>query len=126
MAEREVKIGLISYKAADGSLRDGFYGETVDVHGDDVKRFDAANKYLPTGDCTPPPAPLNRVDASAGSSPAEADGKPARRRKNTAPAKPSSTSESARAAWVEYANAQGAQGDFEGVSVKEIAEMFSE
>ena len=48
MAERDVRIGLATFRRADGpddSPVWGFalYGETVDVHKDDLERFDRLN-----------------------------------------------------------------------------------
>jgi hypothetical protein len=50
MPKRTVKIGLATYRNADGVVGAiGFQGEEVDVHSDDVKRFDELNEQ-PGGD----------------------------------------------------------------------------
>lgn len=50
MAKRTVKIGLMTYTNADGVAGTvGFQGDEVDVHADDVKRFDELN-VQPGGD----------------------------------------------------------------------------
>lgn len=50
MAKRTVKTGLATYRAADGQFGVvGFQGDEVDVHADDVKRFDELN-VQPGGD----------------------------------------------------------------------------
>lgn len=50
MAKRTVKTGLATYRNADGQFGVvGFQGDEVDVHSDDVKRFDELN-VQPGGD----------------------------------------------------------------------------
>ncbi len=61
MAARTVRIGVIAYRRKDmdhiGAW--GFHGEKVDVHGDDVERFDSLN-VTPDAD-----APAVTPDADA-------------------------------------------------------------
>ena len=42
-----MKIGLATYTDADGVRRIGVAGEEVDVHADDLKRFDGLNGGAP-------------------------------------------------------------------------------
>jgi hypothetical protein len=50
MAEREVKLGLMTYMDEQGRAgRIGFQGDTVKVHEDDLARFDELN-VQPGGD----------------------------------------------------------------------------
>lgn len=50
MPKRTVKTGLATYRDADGQYGAvGFRGDEVDVHPDDVKRFDELNEN-PGGD----------------------------------------------------------------------------
>lgn len=58
MAEREVKVGVATYMAATSSAKEpvwlfGLAGQTVDVHDDDLERFDRLN-----GPAATPPVPL--------------------------------------------------------------------
>ncbi len=46
MPKREVQQTLASYRRADGSMGYALAGEVVDVHADDVKRFDEANGII--------------------------------------------------------------------------------
>lgn len=41
MTKRTVVIGMVTYIDADGARRIGVAGEQVDVHADDLERFDA-------------------------------------------------------------------------------------
>jgi hypothetical protein len=43
MTERRVTIGLVTYTDVSGARRIGQQGETVQVHADDVERFDTVN-----------------------------------------------------------------------------------
>lgn len=43
MPKRTIKIGLASYLNADGLEQFGLFGAEVDVHPDDVERFDRLN-----------------------------------------------------------------------------------
>ena len=43
MTERLIHIGVASYRNPDGLNRFGMQGETVDVHPDDLERFDRLN-----------------------------------------------------------------------------------
>jgi len=61
MAEREVKVGLASFRRADAPSDTevfgfGLLGQTVDVHGDDLERFDRLN-----GPSAAPTVPLPTV-----------------------------------------------------------------
>jgi hypothetical protein len=47
MTKREVAIGMATYTDVDGARRIGLAGEQVDVHADDVARFDAVNGTAP-------------------------------------------------------------------------------
>lgn len=40
MAKRTIRTGIGSYQRPDGIWTHGFLGDEVDVHGDDVERFD--------------------------------------------------------------------------------------
>ncbi len=69
MAKRTVKTGLATYVNAKGDAGCiGFQGEEVDVHADDVERFDSLNEQ-PGGD-DPYPAeqrfPVSLVSPAAG------------------------------------------------------------
>lgn len=44
MAERTVRVGLMSYVAADGTHRYATAGSVVDVHSDALARFDRLNR----------------------------------------------------------------------------------
>ncbi|MDR2294691.1 MAG: hypothetical protein LBE05_05755 [Microbacterium sp.] len=43
MAERKVRCGFIVYTDVDGKPATGYFGDTVDVHKDDLDRFDKLN-----------------------------------------------------------------------------------
>ena len=43
MTERVVQLGMATYTDPEGVRRIGVHGEQVDVHADDVARFDAVN-----------------------------------------------------------------------------------
>lgn len=45
MANRTVKIGVMTYKGADGFPRVAFNGDEVEVQADELERFDALNNY---------------------------------------------------------------------------------
>ncbi|AXA95457.1 hypothetical protein [Microbacterium sp. PM5] len=48
MAKRTIRAGIVTYRAADG--REGvfgFLGDEVDVHKDDLERFDRLNPAEP-------------------------------------------------------------------------------
>ncbi|MDF2554134.1 MAG: hypothetical protein K0R60_29 [Microbacterium sp.] len=47
MADRKIRIGFLRYRDADGKPQLGFHGEDVDVHEDDLERFDALNPEEP-------------------------------------------------------------------------------
>lgn len=47
MTKRQVQQGLASYRDADGVWRHALAGTEVDVHADDLKRFDEANGTAP-------------------------------------------------------------------------------
>lgn len=67
MPKRTVKTGLATYRDADGAFGAvGFRGEEVDVHADDVKRFDELNEQ-PGGDDEhePEKAPVNMYASPA-------------------------------------------------------------
>jgi hypothetical protein len=49
VTKRQVQQGLLSYRDADGAWRHALQGEEVDVHADDLKRFDEANGGEPEG-----------------------------------------------------------------------------
>ncbi len=62
MAERTVHIGLATYRRADGPddaelWHFGLLGSTVDVHSDDLERFDRLNGPTPA-----PTVPLPEVE----------------------------------------------------------------
>lgn len=44
MAERTVRVGLMSYVAADGTHRYATAGAVVDVHSEALARFDRLNR----------------------------------------------------------------------------------
>jgi hypothetical protein len=46
MATREIKLGVVSYVDAKGLNQFGTLGETVNVHEDDVERFDRLNVLM--------------------------------------------------------------------------------
>lgn len=48
MAERTIRLGFLRYRGDDGGTHLGFIGETVDVHEDDLGRFDALNPEAET------------------------------------------------------------------------------
>lgn len=43
MAERTIRSGIGSYLSVDGLQKHGMLGDVVDVHEDDVERFDRLN-----------------------------------------------------------------------------------
>ena len=43
MPNREIKLGLVTYTRPDGLVTFGQLGDKVDVHADDVERFDRLN-----------------------------------------------------------------------------------
>lgn len=43
MSKRVIKVGVMSYLTADGLPAFGMHGQEVDVHGDDLERFDRLN-----------------------------------------------------------------------------------
>jgi len=47
MAERIIRTGVGTYMGADAAWRFGMQGETVDVHEDDLERFDRLNPAEP-------------------------------------------------------------------------------
>ena len=55
MVAREVRHGLVTYRDADGKTTHGLLGETVDVHEDDLERFDRLNG-TPEGEQAKPAA----------------------------------------------------------------------
>jgi hypothetical protein len=46
MAERIARLGYMHYRDADGRIRDAVAGETIQVHPDDVERFDSLNVLM--------------------------------------------------------------------------------
>lgn len=46
MAERTARLGYMHYRDADGRIRDAVAGETIQVHPDDVERFDSLNVLM--------------------------------------------------------------------------------
>jgi hypothetical protein len=99
MATREVKVGVMSYVNADGLNQFGLLGATVDVHPDDVERFDRLNVVAAP---TPEPEPLV----------ASAD--------VTEPAGNASL-----AAWQDYARTQGAtDADLDGKTRDELRDKY--
>ncbi len=100
MAARTVRIGVIAYRRKDmdhiGAW--GFHGEKVDVHGDDVERFDSLN-------VTPD------ADAPAVTPDADAPGVP--------------KGGASLAAWREYAATLGASdADLDGKTRDELREQY--
>ena len=65
MAERTIALGFIRYRGADSEKTQlGFAGETVDVHEDDLERFDELNgPFVPTSE----PDEADDADADAAS-----------------------------------------------------------
>ncbi len=43
MAERTIRYGIVTYRGVDGRTRFGQLGDVVDVHEDDIERFDRLN-----------------------------------------------------------------------------------
>lgn len=50
MAERTIRTGIGTYQRPDGQWSFGTFGEVVDVHEDDVARFDRLNPAEPEGE----------------------------------------------------------------------------
>lgn len=48
MPKRTVRTGVATYLGADGMWRFGVQGATVDVHPDDLARFDRLNPDAPS------------------------------------------------------------------------------
>jgi hypothetical protein len=46
MAERTARLGFMHYRDADGRVRDAVAGETIQVHPDDLERFDSLNVLM--------------------------------------------------------------------------------
>ena len=119
MATRTVRIGVIAYRREDmdhiGAW--GFHGEKVNVHKDDVERFDSLNGE--PAEAMPPAAPVvedgqadGQPDAAAPDAPA-ADG-------TVAPKGGASL-----AAWRDYAATLGAtDADLDGKTRDELREQF--
>ncbi|KTR96487.1 hypothetical protein NS220_02090 [Microbacterium testaceum] len=61
MASRIVKLGYVVFTDVDGRPITGYQGETVDVHDDDLERFDSVN-VLPGGDSADAAKILTQVD----------------------------------------------------------------
>ncbi len=114
MAARAVRIGVIAYRREDmdhiGAW--GFHGEKVDVHEDDVERFDSLNGE--PAEAMPPAAPVVEDGQPDGQPDADAlDG-------TVAPKGGASL-----AAWREYAAALGAADeDLDGKTRDELREQF--
>lgn len=47
MAERTIRSGIGTYQRPDGVWTHGMFGDVVDVHEDDVERFDRLNPEAP-------------------------------------------------------------------------------
>lgn len=48
MAKRTIRAGIVTYRAADGREgMFGFLGDEVDVHAEDIERFDRLNPEAP-------------------------------------------------------------------------------
>ena len=60
MPEREVKQTLATYVDEEGIRRYGLAGETVNVHADDVERFDEAQGVITVEAPTKKAAPKKR------------------------------------------------------------------
>ena len=56
MVARTVRLGFLRYRGIDGNTHLGFIGEDIDVHEDDLERFDSLN---------PEPTIIDVVDAIA-------------------------------------------------------------
>ena len=62
MTTRTVTIALATYTGVDGVRRIGAQGEQVNVHADDVQRFDAVNGGgVREGSAPPPPTPRKQA-----------------------------------------------------------------
>jgi hypothetical protein len=60
VTERTVNATLSSYRDADGVMRYALKGETVNVHADDLERFDEANGVVTAQAPTKKAAPKKR------------------------------------------------------------------
>ena len=110
MAERTVAVGLIAYAPADAPHLSlwGQHGAVVDVHSDDIERFDSLN-----GTPAAPPSASLSVDEHPA-----ADG-------NAAPAVPPGGN-AALVVWREFALASGAtEADVDGLTRDELRERFA-
>lgn len=108
MGARTVNIGVIAYRRADmdhvGAW--GYHGDVIDVHADDVERFDGLN--------VAPVSPAAQLPA------AESDPGP-----ESAPTKEIPAGNASQVAWREFALASGAsEADVEGLTRDELRERF--
>jgi hypothetical protein len=65
VTERTVQIGMATYTDVNGARRIGLAGEEVDVHPDDLARFDKANGGAPEGSAPPKKRAAKRAPKKA-------------------------------------------------------------
>ena len=72
MPARTIRTGIGSYRDANGLARFGFLGETVEVHDDDLERFDRLNPE--PAESEPAEVPGEAADGSDIQAPGREDG----------------------------------------------------